>query len=65
MDRLHKIHFVERKATWRVYVVRVETDEETNNLKTRQYVARYVEAYVWCSKKENKTKMGYRETKAR
>ena len=23
MDRLHKIHFVERKATWRIYMVRV------------------------------------------
>ena len=28
-------------------------------------MARYVEAYVLCSKKESQTKMGYRETKAR
>ena len=28
-----------------------QTDEETNNPKTRQCMARYVEAYVWCSKK--------------
>ena len=28
-----------------------ETDEETNNLKTRQCMARYVEAHVWCSEK--------------
>ena len=27
-------------------MVRGETDEETNNLKTRQCMARYVEAYV-------------------
>ena len=49
MDRLHKIYFIERKATWRIYMVREETDEETNDLKTRQCMARYVEAYVWCS----------------
>ena len=65
VDRLHKIHCVERKATWWIYMVRWETYEETNNLKTRQRVAGYVEAYVWCSGKESKTKMGHRETKAR
>ena len=42
-----------------------ETDEETNNLSSRQCMARNVEAYVWCSEKESKTKMGYRETIAR
>ena len=56
---------VERKATWRICMVRGETDEETNNLKTRQCMARNVEAYVWCSEKQSKTKMGYREIKAR
>ena len=65
MDRLHKIHFIERKATWRLYMVGEETCEETNNLKTRQCVARYVEACVWRSERESKTKMSYRETKAR
>ena len=49
MERLHKIHQNERKATWWVHMVRRETDEEANNLKTRQCMARYVEAYVWCS----------------
>ena len=44
MDRVHKIHFVERKATWRIYMVQVETKEETNNLKTWHCMARYVEA---------------------
>ena len=44
---------------------RRETYEETNNLSSRQCMARYVEASVWCSKKESKTKMGDRETKAR
>ena len=42
-----------------------ETDEETNDFKTRQCMARYVEAYVFCREKQSKTKMGYRETKAR
>ena len=41
-----------------------ETNEETNNLKTRQCVARYVETYVWCSGKQSKAKVGYRATKA-
>ena len=65
MDKLQKIHLIKREATWRMYTVRWETDEETDNLKTRQSMARYVEAYVWCSEKQIKTKMGYRETKAR
>ena len=60
-----EICFIKRKATWRIYMVREEADEETNDLKTRQCMARYVEAHVWCSEKESKTKMGYRETKAR
>ena len=64
MDRLHKIHFVERKATWWVHMVWWETYEKTNNLSSRQCMARYVEAYVWCSQKESEN-MGYRETKAR
>ena len=50
MDGLHKSHFIERKASWRIYMVWGETYEETNDLKTRQCMARYVEAYVWCAK---------------
>ena len=46
-------------------MVREEADEETNDLKTRQCMARYVEAHVQCSEKESKTKMRYRGTKAR
>ena len=60
-----KILFIERKASWRIHMVRWETYKETNHLSSRKWVARYVEAYVWCSKKESKTKMDYRETKAR
>ena len=41
------------------------TYKETNNLSSKQCMTRYVEAHVWCSEKESKTKMGYRETKAR
>ena len=62
---VHKIHLFERKATWWVHMVRVETDKKTNNLSSRWCMARYVEANVWCSEEESKTKMGYRETKAR
>ena len=67
LDRLHKIHVVERKATWRIYMVRwsEETYEETNNVKTRQYLAGSVEAYVWCSEMQSKTRVDCRETKAR
>ena len=38
-----------------------KTDEETNDLKTRQRVARY----VGCSEKERKAEMGHRETQTR
>ena len=58
MDRLHKIHFIERKATWRIHMVRGETYKETTNLSSRQCMARYVEAYAWCSEKESKNKDG-------
>ena len=59
------MYFIEWKATWRIYMVRGETDVETNDLKTRQCMARYVEAYVWCIETESEAKVGYRETKAR
>ena len=53
------------RGIWRVYMVRVETDEETNNLKTRQCMAICVEAHVWCSETQGEANMGYRETKVR
>ena len=65
MDGLHKNHFIERKASWRIYMVWCETYEETNDLKTRQCMARYVEAYVWGSEAQSKAKVDHRETKAR
>ena len=46
-------------------LVRFETYKKTNNLSSRWCMARYVDAYVWCSEKVSKTKMGYRVTKAR
>ena len=63
MDRLHKMHYVERKATEWIDMVRWETYEETNNLKTWPCMARYVEAYVWFSEKESKAKVGFCEAK--
>ena len=60
---LSKIHFIERKATWRIYMVREETHEETNNLKTRQRMARYVEASVWCSEKQSEAKVAIEKPK--
>ena len=39
-------YFTEWKATRSIFMIRQETDEETNDLKTRDCVARYVEAYV-------------------
>ena len=63
--RLHKICSTEGKATGRIYMVRGETYKETNDLSPRQCMSRYLDAYVWCSKEESKTKMGCRETKAR
>ena len=65
MYRLHKIHLIERKATWWAQMVLRETYKKTNNISSRQCMARNVDACVWCSEKESKTKMGYRETKTR
>ena len=65
VDRIHKIRSTLGKATRRMHMVREETYGETNNLSSWWCVARYVEIYVRCSEKESKTKMGYRETKAR
>ena len=44
-------------------MVRRETNEETNDLKTRQCMARYVEAYVCCSEEQSKANVGYRKPK--
>ena len=63
VDRLHKIHFVERKVTWRIYMVEGETDEETNDLKTRRCMARFVDAYVWCSKEKAKQRSAIEKPK--
>ena len=67
VDRLQKIHSTRRRTTWWIRMVRGrrQTYEETNNLSSRQCMARCVEAYVWCSKEESKTRMGHWETKAR
>ena len=46
------------EATWWIYMVQRETDEATNDLKTRQCVARCVEAYVWCIETQSKAKHG-------
>ena len=42
-----------------------KTDEEANDLKTRQCVARHVEAHVWCIETQRKAKVGHRETQTR
>ena len=65
MDRVHEICSTKGKATGRIYMVQGETHNETNNFSSWWCVARYVEIHVWCSKEESKTKMSYRETKAR
>ena len=49
MDRLHKIHLLNERPPDGFSWSGIETYEETNNLKTRQCMARYVEAYAWCS----------------
>ena len=63
MDGLHKIYFTERKATRRIHMARVEIYEETNYISSRQWMARYVETFVWCSEKESKTKMAVEKGK--
>ena len=44
-------------------MVRGEIDEETNDLKTLQFLARHVEAYVGCIETKGKAQMGHREAK--
>ena len=46
-------------------MVREETDKKINDLQTRHCVAGDLERYVRCVETQRKTKMGYRETKAR
>ena len=45
-------------------MVQGETDEETNDLKTRQCMARYVEAYVSYIETQSKSKMDHRENQS-
>ena len=54
VDRIHKICSPKGKATGRRHMVRVETYKETDDLKTRQWMARCVEIYVLCRKKKAK-----------
>ena len=65
MERFHKIHLIERKATWWVHMVGGETYKKTNNLSPGQCMARYVDAYVWCIETQREAKVGYRETQTR
>ena len=58
----HKIYFTECEAIWRKDMVEEETYKETNNLSSRQCMARYVEAYVWCIEAKSGAKVGCRET---
>ena len=64
MDRIHKIYFLERKATRRIYMVQEEIDKKTNNINTRQCVSGYVETGVWCIETQREAKVGYLETKS-
>ena len=55
MDRFYKVHFIEWKTTGWIFMVREEFDKKTNNHKTPQCMAGYVEVYVWCSEKHKWT----------
>ena len=46
-------------------MVREETYKKTYTLSFWWCMSRYVDAHVWCSKEESKTKVGYQETKPR
>ena len=63
--KLHEIHLVERKATWWVHMVRGETYKKKEYFSSWRHMTRYADAYVRCSQKEGKTKMGQREIKTR
>ena len=40
VKRIHKVHFVEREASKRIFVVRVEIDKDSNDFQTRLCMAR-------------------------
>ena len=65
MDRIHKIHLFEWKATCRIYMVQGGDWRGNTHPQDPTVCARYVEANVWCSKKQSEAKVGYRQTKAR
>ena len=48
LDRFHSIYSIGRETSRRIYVVRGEINEKTNDFKARQNVARNVETYVRC-----------------
>ena len=54
-----------RVSLTRFILLRKETDEETNDLRTRQCMVRYVEAHFLMHPKRKAKQVVYRETKAR
>ena len=65
LDRIYKIHNIERETVRRVFVVRRETDKKTNDFKTRKVVAGTVETHVRCIQTWGKAKMDHRKTETR
>ena len=64
IERCQMIHHIERKTTRWIYMVLGETDKKTNDFQTRHCGQRFGKI---CPMRltQRKTKVGYRETKAR
>ena len=61
VDRIHKIYNIERKTTGWIFMVRWETDDETEEIKSRHCVASCVETHVGCIKTQRKAEVGCRK----
>ena len=48
MDRIYAVRHIERKTSWRIYMVRGEANKETSNIKAGSLIARNLEEYVRC-----------------
>ena len=61
MDEFHKIHCIKRKTTGWIPMVRVKTNQKTNDLQARHFVIRDVETHVRRIETKREGKVGNRE----
>ena len=57
LDRFHTIHFIGRKTSWRIYVVRVEINKKTAYFQARSFMARTLEVNEKARQAEEEAKV--------